>query len=406
MIRYVMVAAVVLVATVAGSFAALSAIGAQSSNSVDVSAALLLPADLDTIGLDDYGTGVGVTGGPVALVTFDRTYRGAGADDRRFASADGLEFGAALYLLDRSVVEQPARVLSSVLVYADADAASAAFDAISAARLDVAAESDLDAADDTDADAAATFVIAGVAPYDDQDFRQTSVVARTGSALIEVAIERQDGTSASVDDVAALLPPVLSRLADAGERAESLGVRIPEITGTGVLPSLSRYVVRAGEAIPQYAQSDEDAEAQAATFAAFETSEVFQFGYTVAVDGPLVGGFVSRHDSDDAARAYFRAIPDLLASNDRYDDVRVGNAIVRAGDSATVVTYGIAGDDGIVVTEVIVLLGDVVAELIVNATDAVSTDDTTTFAQSVEACVTGDDCQPLTVPDDAGFGTD
>ena len=399
-----MIATVVLVATVAGSFAALSPVRAQSPEVVDVSAALLVPADLVAIGLVEYGTGVGVSGGPVALLAFDRTYRGAGADDRRFASGDGIERGAALYLLDRSVTEQPTRVLSSVVIYADDDAAADAFDAIAAARSDVASESNLDVAEGGDADAAATFVVTGVPPYDDVGFRQTSIVARSGASLVEIAIERQDGTSAPVDDVVALLPVVVARLVDPGDDGASLGAEVPEITGTGVLPGLSRYVVRDGELIPQYGQSEEDAEAQAATFAAFETTDVYQFGYSVSGNGPVLGGFVSRHDSADAARAYFRAVPDLLSSNDRYDDVRVGNAIVRAGDSATLVTYGVAGEDVVIVTEVIVLLGDTVAELIVNAPEAVSSADMTTLAQAVEACATGGDCQPLTIPDDARFG--
>ncbi len=405
MIRHLLIVAAMLVAAVVAPFGAVSQPAAQATDKVDLTSTLLLPADLGAIGLDDYGTGVGVSGGPSAMSAFDRTYRGAGADDRRFPSTDGLEQGAALYLLDRTVADASARVLSSVVVYGDADAATDAFDAVVAARSDAATETGRDPSDDLDVDASATFIIEGVPPFDDADFRQTSVVARSGGTLIEVAIERGDGTTAAVDNVVELLSVALDRLADAADGGAAVGSPALEISGSSVLPNLSRYVLRDRTPVAQFGQTDEDADGQTATFTAYDTTDVYQFGFTVDGVEILAGGFLSRHERAEAARDYFRAIPDLLSSNDRYDDVRVGNSIVRVGDSATLVTYGIDGDPGVVVTEVIVLLGDSVAELIVNAPEAISAADMTTFALAAEACVTGDDCQPLLVPDDLSFGT-
>lgn len=404
MIRHLLIATVMLIATVAGSFGSVTQPAAQATDQVDPTSTLLQPTDLSAISLDDYGTGVGVTGGPIAMSAFDRTYRGAGADDRRFPSTDGLEQGAALYLLDRSVTDGSPRVLSSVVVYNDADAATDAFDAVVAARSDAARQTDRDLLEDLDVYASASFIIDGVPPFDDADFRQTSAVAQSGVALIEVAIERQDGTTAAVDDVVELLSVALGRLAAAADGEAAVGSLALEISGSSVLPNLSRYVLRDGTPVAQFGQTDEDADGQTATFTAYGTTDVYQFGYTVGGD-TLLGGFLSRHESEGAARDYFRTIPDLLSSNDRYDQVRVGNSIVQAGDSATLVSYGIDGDPGVVVTEVIVLLGDTVAELIVNAPEAISTADMTSFALAAEACVTGDDCQPLIVPDDASFGT-
>lgn len=400
-----MIAIVVLVVAVAGPSGSVSRSLAQAMNRVDPTSTLLLPADLDAINLNDYGTGVGVSGGPVAMSAFDRAYRGAGADDRRFPSPDGLERGAALYLLDRTVADASARVLSSTVVYNDAAAASDAFDAIVAARSVAATQTDLDPSNELDVSASASFIIEGVPPFDDAEFRQTSLIAQSGAVLIEVAIERQNGTAAAVDDVVELMSVVLSRLADEVTDDAAIGSMALEISGSGVLPSLSRNVLRDGTPVPQFGQTVEDADGQTATFTAYETTDVYQFGYTVGGVETMAGGFLSRHESDEAARAYFRAIPDLLSSNDQYDDVQVGNTIVRAGDSATLVTYGIDGDASVVVTEVIVLLGDTVAELIVNAPEVISSADMTTFALAAEACVPGDDCQPLVVPDDVSFGT-
>ncbi len=406
MIRHLVVAIIVLLASVAGPLDLARPTTAQLDAPVDLPAMLLVPADLETVGLDGFETGIGASGGAETLSAFDRAYRAAGADDGRFPSTVEPERGAALYLIDGGDMDEPARVLSSVVLYGESGAASDAIDTVIRSRSDVAVTRDDDpvAGRETGLDSVAAFVIDGVPPYDDAAFRQTSIVARVGPAIIEVAFERLDGAAAPVADVAALLPAILDRLARATDADSSVGGEAFDVTGDQIVPSLSRYVYRDGTVIPQLGQSDRAAASQGETFKTYQANDVFQLGFTSA-DGMLaIGGFLSRHQSQDAARSYFRVIPDLLATNDVYVDVRVGNAIVRAGDSATLVTYTIDGVDGVVVTELMVLLGDTVAELIVNAPSAISSADMTAVARTAASCLTGGDCQPLVVPDDAGFG--
>ncbi len=406
MIRPLVIAVIALCASVAGSLNAAQPTTARLDAPVDLVSTLLVPADLAAVGLDGYGTGVGATGGAETMAAFDRVYRNASADDGRFPSTAGSERGASLYLVDRSAMDEPARVLSSVAFFSDPGDASDVFDAVVSARADIAETTDDSPKIETKSapDSAATFLIAGVPPYDEDGFRQTSIVARIGSDVIEVAIERFDATAAPVQEVADLLPMVLDRVAtsDAGE--PSLGAETFEVTGDQIVPALSRYVFRDGEPISQFGQPADAADAQATTFATYEATEVFQVGFTSRDGGLAIGGFLSRHDSRDAAQSYFRAIPDLLATNELYADVRVGNAIVRVGDSTTLVTYTIDGIEGVVVTELVVLLGDTVAELIVNAPSAIPSDDMSALATAAQACLTDGDCQPLVVPDDAGFG--
>ena len=406
MIRHLVIAVVVSVASMAGSLGLAPSIGAQAIVPIDLPATLLVPADLGTVGLDDYGTGVGATGGAETMSAFDHAYRGAGVDDGRFPSSVEPERGASLYLIDGAGMDDPTRVLSSVVLYVDSGAATDAIDRVIRSRSDVAVTVDDDpvAGTETDVDSVAAFVIEGEPPYDDAALRQTSIVARVGSAIIEVSIERLDGTAAPVADVAALLPAMLDRLARAIDADSSVGGAAFDVTGGQIVPSLSRYVYRDGKVIPQFGQSDGAAASQSETFKTYQANDVFQLGFASSDGGLAIGGFLSRHDSQDAARSYFRAIPDLLATNDVYADVRVDNEIVRVGDSATLVTYGIDGDDGVVVTELVVLLGDTVVELIVNAPADISSADMTALARTAESCLTDGDCQPLVVPDDAAFG--
>ena len=405
-IRHLVVAVIVLIASLAGPLDPAQLTTAQLDAPVDLVSTLLVPADLEAVGLDGYGTGVGATGGADTMVAFDRAYRGASADDARFPSASGSARGASLYLVDRSATDEPDRVLSSVTLFGNPGDASDVFDAVVSARADIAETTDDDPKIETESalDSAATFLIAGVPPYDADGFRQTSIVARIGSDVIEVAIERFDANAAPVQDVADLLPMVLDRLGTSDAGGPSLGAETFEVTGDQIVPALSRYVFRDGEPISQFGQQADAADAQATTFATYEATEVFQLGFTSPDGGLAIGGFLSRHDSEDVARSYFRAIPDLLATNELYTDVRVGNVIVRVGDSATLLTYSIDAMDGVVVTELVVLLGDTVAELIVNAPSAIPSDDMSALATAAQSCLTDGDCQPLVVPDDAGFG--
>ena len=377
--------------------------GIQTSDPLDLAALLLRPADLAAAGLDGYGTGVSATGGGDTIGRFDERYRGGAVTAPLLETAD-VERGSSLYLVRNDDLDLPSpdRVLSTIARFSTAEDASDAYGALVADRGTIAVDPGTSV--DVDDGKATAFLVTGSDPLGADTYRQASVVAVVGNLVVEVAVELTSDRPLTIDLASDLFGTEVERIAGAAPDSAGLGNHSLVVTGSAVDPELSRYVYLDGESVPASGQSADAMVGQAATFAAFDAEDVFQSAYR-STDGTLaIGSFVSRHASDAAARSYFRAIPDLLASDDAYRDVRVGNAIVPVGDSATSVTYALDGDASVMVTELVFRAGSVVAELIVDAPATVSTADLTTLGRALAACLDRLDCPSIAIPKDVDPG--
>jgi len=369
------------------------------SERLDLAALLLRPADLAAVGIDGYGTGVSATGSGETIARFDERYRG-GSGTVPLLGTGNVARGSSLYLVRNDDLDLPSpdRVLSSIDRFDDATDAGAAYDALVEGRSAIAAQ--VRPVVIADAGRATGFLVTGSDPLGAATYRQASVVGVVDDLVIEVAVELTSEMPLDDGLAADLFSVEVDRIASAPSDGAGLGNRTLEIAGSNVVPELGRYITLEGESIPESGQSSTLARGQGQTFAAFDVEDAFQASYRSA-DGALsIGSYVSSHASDAAARSYFQAIPDLLGTTDGYRDVRIDNAIVPVGTSATLLTYSVDGLEGTVVTELIFRTGSLVVELIVNAPRVVSKSDMTTLGRASEVCLDGPDCPPGAVPSD------
>lgn len=369
------------------------------SGSFDLPASLLRPDDLEASGLDGFGTGVGATGGGDSLERFDQTYRGSD-DGAATLEPDDVERSSSLYLIRGADLDLPSpdRVLTAISQFPDEEAATDAFEDVAERRDEIADEPGAEV--EVDDGQGLAFLVSEADPLGAGTYRQASVLAVVDDLVIEVAVELTSDTPLTMDLAEGLIATQLERLNEAEPDAEALGNRLLEITGPSVAPDLSRYLALDGSAIPIVGEAEGARDDRIALYDAYETIDAFQTSVVLADARVAVTSFLSRHATDTDARSYFQAVPDLLTSNEDYMDVELGNTIVPVGDAATLVTYEIDGQDGVVVTELVFRTGTVVVELIVNASEAMGRSEIMELARATEACLDGDDCVLLSIPDD------
>ncbi len=394
-------------------FAALVACGATtpvaarqaaSDDRGDLVAALPRPADLEAVGLDGFVSGVGATGGSGTLDRFDEVYRGAGVVP--VLDREGMARGSSLVLVRAADLDRlsPDRVIATVSQF------DAVGDAGTAAQGLIDARADLDGADVVpgegsrtgDGSAPTAVFVPGNDPLGSPDYRQVSAIGLVDTAVVEIAVGFTGETDPSVEVATDLYSVVADRLSADRQDAITPGSLIPEIMGDDIDPDVSRYVIADGRPVPVAGRESELERAQAERFAAYASDSVVEYAYQ-GVDGTIsIGGYISAHATTGDAADYLTAVPGILRSDETLDDVRTSNVIVRVGDGATLLTYTRA-EDGLVVTELVFRVDQMVVELIVSARDDVPAGEMTALADVIVACATDGVCDPVIVPDDLDF---
>ena len=380
--------------------------GGGAGQALDLPGMELLPSDLRTAGLSDYASGVSAAGGGDTMRAFDVAYRGAIPGDPTMVPVTNLVRGAAIYLVSMADpgAPSPDRVLSSVYAFPDADAASAAYDAVVSGR--EGGEPAATPTDISDSRGAGTIFIGGEAdPLGGAKYSQVSAVAVSDSLVVEVTQELTSGKDVAKSTVIDLLKMQLDRADQIrNQSAKGLGAHIPDISGAGLIPDLSRYIAVGSAPVPQFGLSEQDAQRQADTFNTYGVDEAYQLNIRTDDDRYAVGAIVTHHTGAEQARQYYDAIPSLLRGTTTYQDVQPSNDIIHLGTSAILITYEIRDVANIRVSELVVLDGDEVFEVLVNARSAVSTGDITTVGGAFTSCHNNQQCPSLVIPDDVQLG--
>lgn len=376
------------------------------ASTLDLPGMELQPSDLRTAGLSGYASGVSAAGGGDTMRAFDVAYRGAIPGDPTMVPVTNLAQGAALYLVSTADpgAPSPDRVLSSVYAFSDADTADTAYGAVLNGRR--GNEPGATPTDISDSRGAGTVFVGGEAdPLGGAKYSRVSAIAVSGSLVVEVTQELTSGKDAVKSTVIDLLTMQLDRVDEVrNESPQGLGAHIPDISGAGLIPDLSRYVAVGSDPVPQFGLSEQDARRQAETFSAYGVDEAYQVNIRTGNDMFAVGAIVTHHTGTDRARQYYDAIPSLLRGTPAYQDIQPSNDIIRLGTSAVLLTYEISDVANIHVSELVVLDGDDVFEVLVNGPLVVSTDDMTTLGNAFTTCHDGDHCPSLVIPDDVQLG--
>jgi hypothetical protein len=373
----------------------------QPNRSIDFAAVLPRPSDLDATGLTGFVSGVGATGGAATLDRFDALYRGGGSVP--VPTRDGMGRGSVLVLVRESdlVSPSPDRVTGAVGQYRSAgEAGAAAQDLIDArAALDGAEVAPVSGSRTGDGDAPTIIMGSGNDPLGAQDYRQVTAVGVVGSVLVEVAVEFTSSFEPSIELAENLFSVVATRLTADPAGGTTPGNAIPDIVGDRLDPDVSRYVVADGETVPVAGRDGTAAEARTARFASYGAGEVVEFAYRSVDDPVSIGGYVSRHATANDADNYRADIPGILGTDETLADVRTSNEIVRTGDGGTLLTYTVAGEEEVLVTELVVQFDTYVVELIVSGADAVPASAMTVLAGSIQSCLEDGVCAPVVILD-------
>ena len=369
---------------------------------VDLAAALPRPSDLEAIDLDGFVSGVGATGGARTLDRFDALYRGS--DIVPVLARDGTERGSVLVLVRGSDLDEssPDRVVGVVSQFASVeDAGVAAQGLIDArARLDGSEIVPVAAGRTGDGDAPTIVIVRGNDPLGSPEYRQTAAIGVVDAIVVEVALEFTGADDPLAGDVETLFSVVTERLRSPPVDGAIPGNAIPVLVGDGLDPDVSRYVIVDGETVPVAGLDAEAGTARTERFATYGADQVVEFAYRSSEGTVTVGGYLSMHATVDDAEDYRTDIPDILRGDVELTGVRTANAIVRVGDGATLLTYSLAADTDVVVTELVVRFGTLVVELVVSGPDDAPASDMTALARAVESCVEDGACDPVVVPDD------